>query len=69
MARKSNRIIVFMSCGKCKRQNYITQKNKVNMQVKKLGKLGLKKYCPQCKEVTLHKETRVKKGKSRKTGA
>ena len=60
MAKKSARIIVILSCEVCKEQNYTTTKNKTNLQ----GKLELKKYCSRCKKHTLHKETKVKKGKS-----
>jgi large subunit ribosomal protein L33 len=53
MAKKGARELVAMICSECKSQNYITQRNKVNME----GKLQVKKYCKTCKKVTLHKET------------
>ena len=33
-------------------ENYLSEKNKRNTQ----DRLELKKYCPRCKKVTLHKE-------------
>ena len=57
MAKKGAREIVGMICKDCKSQNYVTDRNKVNMDVKGRGKLELKKYCKTCKKVTSHKET------------
>lgn len=57
MAKKGARELVGMICKDCKSQNYITDRNKVNMDVKGKGKLELNKYCPTCKKVTTHKET------------
>lgn len=53
MAKKGARELVAMICSVCKSQNYITERNKLNME----GKLQLNKYCPKCKKVQLHKET------------
>lgn len=53
MAKKGNREIVAMICGKCKSQNYVTKRNKVNME----EKLVLKKFCKNCKMNTDHKES------------
>ncbi len=53
MAKKGAREIVVMVCSVCKNQNYVTTRNKINME----GKLVLKKYCNLCKKVTEHKET------------
>ena len=53
MAKKGAREIVAMVCGQCKSQNYVTLRNKLNME----GKLTLKKYCKRCKKITAHKET------------
>ena len=39
----------------CKRKNYITTKNKQNVQ----EKLELKKYCPHDRKHTIHKELKV----------
>lgn len=57
MAKKGAREIVALVCEVCKSQNYVTERNKVNMQTKGLGKLILKKYCKFCKKVTSHKES------------
>lgn len=45
---------VILQCGKCKRRNYVTTKNKK----KTTGKLEFKKYCRFCRVHTSHKETR-----------
>jgi large subunit ribosomal protein L33 len=52
MAKKGSRILIALVCEKCKSQNYITEKNKVNMP----NKMTLKKYCKQCRQKTEHKE-------------
>jgi len=53
MAKKGPRQIMALVCTVCKRQNYVTEKNKTNQP----GKLELKKYCQNCKKHTVHKET------------
>ncbi len=50
---KGNREIIFLVCGVCKSQNYITTRNKVNME----GKLVIKKFCKKCRKQTEHKES------------
>ncbi len=59
MAKKGAREIVALICTVCKSQNYITERNKVNMQVKatKGEKLVVKKYCKTCRKHTEHKES------------
>ncbi|HLE48454.1 MAG TPA: 50S ribosomal protein L33 [Patescibacteria group bacterium] len=59
MAKKGAREIVAMICSVCKSQNYVTQRNKVNMATKSEGssKLNIKKWCKNCKKVQLHKES------------
>jgi len=49
--------LVAMVCPLCKSQNYITERNKVNMDAKGKGKLQLNKFCNRCKKYTPHKET------------
>ncbi|MBU0650862.1 50S ribosomal protein L33 [bacterium] len=46
------RDIITLECGKCKRRNYTTTKNK------KLNpdRMLIKKYCRFCREHTEHKE-------------
>ncbi len=48
------RIIILLSCEKCKRKNYSTTKTK------RAGveKLQTKKYCSACRAHTNHKETK-----------
>jgi large subunit ribosomal protein L33 len=53
MAKKGAREIVAMICSVCKSQNYVTMRNKVNME----KKLEIKKFCNTCRKSTLHKET------------
>jgi large subunit ribosomal protein L33 len=57
MAKKGARENVALICSVCKNQNYLTNRNKVNMDVKGKGKLGLNKYCRYCRKVQLHKES------------
>ncbi len=59
MAKKGAREIVAMVCEVCKSQNYVTTRNKVNLQNAQKGatKLILNKFCKICKKYTSHKET------------
>jgi len=57
MAKKGAREIVALICSVCKNQNYVTTRNKVNMETKGKGKLELRKWCKHCKKVQIHKET------------
>ncbi|HKC04511.1 MAG TPA: 50S ribosomal protein L33 [Patescibacteria group bacterium] len=57
MAKKGARELVALVCSVCKNQNYITDRNKINMDLKGKGKLAVKKYCSFCKKVQLHKES------------
>jgi len=52
MAKKGARQIFALICKTCKRQNYVTEKNKTNTP----DKLVIKKYCKVCKKITEHKE-------------
>lgn len=52
MAKKEQRIILGLVCTVCKRQNYVTERSKINTP----EKLKLVKYCKQCKKHTEHKE-------------
>lgn len=54
MAKKGAREIVGLICSECKSQNYVTTRNKVNMEN---VKLVVKKFCKYCKKTTDHKET------------
>jgi large subunit ribosomal protein L33 len=57
MAKKGARELVALICTVCKSQNYITERNKVNMDTKGKGKLEVKKFCNVCRKVNPHKET------------
>lgn len=48
------RVTVTLACPDCKRRNYTTIKNKRNDP----DRLEIKKYCPWCRQHTMHKETR-----------
>lgn len=59
MAKKGGRELAALICSVCKSQNYITERNKINMETKgkKGSKLEIKKFCNTCKKHQLHKET------------
>ncbi|MBI2168141.1 MAG: 50S ribosomal protein L33 [Actinobacteria bacterium] len=48
------RVQVILACEDCKRQNYITMKNKNNDR----ERIEMKKYCRFCRQHTSHKEKR-----------
>jgi large subunit ribosomal protein L33 len=55
MAKKSKgnkRQLLLFTCSECKKNNYISEKNKINTP----DKLELNKYCKFCKKHTAHKE-------------
>lgn len=54
MAKKGSRILIGLVCSQCKRQNYITTKNKINQP----QTLKIKKYCSLCQKRTEHQETK-----------
>ena len=45
---------VKMTCGKCKRINYYTRRNRKTVE----RKLEYKKFCKWCKKHTIHKEAK-----------
>jgi ribosomal protein L33 len=59
MAKKGPRQYVRLVCTKCGKDNYITQYNKINENLKKQTTneetFPLKKFCPVCNEHTSHK--------------
>ena len=59
MAKKGARELVSLICTVCKNQNYITERNKINMETKgkKGSKLEIKKFCKFCKKSQPHKES------------
>jgi len=54
MAKKGSRILIGLVCEACGKQNYVTEKNKLNTP----SPLKVKKYCSSCKKRTVHKETK-----------
>ena len=54
MAKKADRIIIYLACTECKERNYITKKNRRNDP----DRLEMKKFCPRDRRHTLHRETR-----------
>ncbi len=52
MAKKGSRTLLGLVCEVCGKQNYVTQKNKVNTT----EPIKLKKYCNKCRKTTQHKE-------------
>jgi len=48
--------LVKLECGKCKRINYFTTRNKKTVE----KKLELKKFCKFCRSHQLHKESKRK---------
>jgi large subunit ribosomal protein L33 len=45
---------ITLACQECKHRNYITKKNRRNDP----DRLDLKKFCPNCRRHTDHRETR-----------
>ena len=54
--KKGNIEMVGLKCSECNRQNYVTKKNRRNIE----GKLEFKKYCKFDRKHTLHVETKLK---------
>lgn len=53
MAKKGEaRELITLKCTACDEENYRTSKNKRNTP----DRLEIKKYCPNCKKTTTHKE-------------
>ncbi len=54
MAKKADRIIIYLACTECKERNYTSSKNKRNDP----SRLELQKFCPRCRLHRLHRETK-----------
>ena len=54
MAKKQDRIIIYLACTECKERNYTSSKNKRNDP----GRLEFNKFCPRCRLHRLHRETK-----------
>ena len=54
MAKKQDRVIIYLQCTECKERNYTTSKNKRNDP----GRIELNKFCPRCRQHRPHRETK-----------
>jgi large subunit ribosomal protein L33 len=55
MAKKGeSRGVIQLACTVCQERTYTTEKNKKN----DTQRLELKKFCPRCRQHTLHRETK-----------
>jgi large subunit ribosomal protein L33 len=54
MAKKADRMIIYLACTECKERNYTSEKNKRNDP----NRLEFNKYCPRCRQHRLHRETK-----------
>ncbi|HET9493510.1 MAG TPA: 50S ribosomal protein L33 [Chloroflexia bacterium] len=54
MAKKADRIIIYLACTECKERNYTSSKNKRNDP----NRLEFNKFCPRCRQHRLHRETK-----------
>ncbi|MBR1679016.1 MAG: 50S ribosomal protein L33 [Bacilli bacterium] len=57
MAKNENRSFLGLKCSRCGKQIRPTIKNKKNTP----DKLEMNKYCPNCHQVTVFKETKLGK--------
>jgi large subunit ribosomal protein L33 len=54
MAKKQDRVIIYLACTECKERNYTSSKNKRNDP----GRLEFNKFCPRCRQHRMHRETK-----------
>ncbi|HEX8229592.1 MAG: 50S ribosomal protein L33 [Chloroflexota bacterium] len=54
MAKKADRIIIYLACTECKNRNYTSSKNKRNDPTR----LEFNKFCPRCRLHRVHRETK-----------
>ncbi len=54
MAKKADRIIIYLACTECKERNYTSTKNKRNDP----ARMELQKFCPRCRQHRAHRETK-----------
>ncbi|MDQ5822918.1 MAG: 50S ribosomal protein L33 [Chloroflexota bacterium] len=54
MAKKADRIIIYLACTECKNRNYTSSKNKRNDPTR----LEFNKFCPRCRVHRVHRETK-----------
>jgi large subunit ribosomal protein L33 len=55
---RAMRDLIKLTCQACKRDNYVTDKNKRTMT----EKFTIKKFCRACRKHTEHKEGKISKG-------
>jgi large subunit ribosomal protein L33 len=53
-SKKGIRPVITLACTVCKERNYTTEKNRRNDP----GRIELRKFCPRCREHTMHRETK-----------
>jgi large subunit ribosomal protein L33 len=53
-SKKGIRPVITLACAVCKERNYTTEKNRRNDP----GRIELRKFCPRCREHTMHRETK-----------
>ena len=53
---KDDRLHLTLTRTECGEENYLTQKNKKANP----DRLEIKKYCPRCKKMTIHREKKKK---------
>ena len=54
MAKKDVRRVITLECTECRERNYTSEKNRRNDP----QRIELQKYCPRCRQHTLHRETK-----------
>jgi large subunit ribosomal protein L33 len=54
MAKKQDRVIIYLACTECKERNYTSSKNKRNDP----ARIELNKFCPRCRVHRMHRETK-----------
>ena len=54
MAKKADRIIIYLACTECKERNYTSSKNKRNDP----ARMEFNKFCPRCRQHRVHRETK-----------
>jgi large subunit ribosomal protein L33 len=56
MAKKADRLVIYLECTECKAHRYTTQKNKRNDP----ARLELRKFCPdsRCRSHKTYRESR-----------
>lgn len=62
MAKKENRVQIWLKCSECNNLNYVSEKNVKNSN----AKIEIKKYCKNCRKSTVHKENKINSGKVNK---